>query len=94
MSSSDLMCCTNCGDKLEKYADTPRFCGGCFPSKRLPMEEVRKVFDVEPTIQQNRIAREKRDMARFGRIGEETSNTDYNFGNDISSRGELDQNRL
>ena len=60
------------------------------------MNEVSKVFDVEPTIQEARIAREKRDMARFGRYGDENceiSPDERHLPNDIPSRGQLDQGR-
>ena len=59
-------------------------------------KELSQIFDVKETIQEARIAREKRDMARFGRYGDENceiSPDERHLPNDIPSRGQLDQGR-
>ena len=69
-------------------------CGTTYPIMSLEdQEELTHIFDVEPTIQENRIAREKRDMARFGKICEESSN-DARLPDDIPSRGMNDRGRM
>ena len=68
-----------------------------FDSKNWKRGEVEDPYKVEPTIEEARIAREKRDIARFGRYGDENceiSPDERHLPDDIPSRGMNDNGRL